>query len=348
VTGTTTTAGQICTVRTLGASDSIVIADSASNTLTSSFTFGMTVRSSDNGIHFLLSKTSASSIDWYFQFQENRTRFWNAVVIQGANNVVGNWETRSESYDGATHVTTVNGTATSAARSVTVDTQADLYLGRRASGNNFLGEMGLFYLAKDSAISSGWRTQWANIINNTSFYTIGAIETQGGTPTGYTITADTGAFSLTGITQSLLADRTMTAETGSFTLTGNNIDLLAGRIISAVSGAFNLTGQDAALAAARVLSAESGSFGLTGNDQDVLANKLLTASTGSYSMTGEDVTLSYTPVGGSVNYDVIRAIIREELQNLVAQEVWGDTQNYPVGSKGHKLKQNNLFHKMKL
>jgi hypothetical protein len=111
----------------------------------------------------------------------------------------------------------------------------------------------------------------------------------------YTLTADSGSFTLTGQTVGLLASRLLDAASGSYTLTGQDVDLLRGFLLSAASGGFTLTGQDVGLLASRLLGADSGSFTLAGQDVTLTYNPLtgytLTADSGSFTLTGQDVGL---------------------------------------------------------
>jgi hypothetical protein len=108
---------------------------------------------------------------------------------------------------------------------------------------------------------------------------------------GYTLTADSGNYVLSGQTVSLLAGRILTASAGSYTLTGQDASLLATRLLTADSGSYLLTGQDASLLIGRLLSAESGSFTLTGSAAALLAARILTADAGSFTLTGQDANL---------------------------------------------------------
>ena len=67
-----------------------------------------------------------------------------------------------------------------------------------------------------------------------------------GGPT-YTLTADAGTFTLTGIATNLLASRRVSADLGTFALSGIDAGLLASRQIAAATGTFILTGIDAEL-----------------------------------------------------------------------------------------------------
>ena len=113
----------------------------------------------------------------------------------------------------------------------------------------------------------------------------------------YTLTADTGAFNLTGNDATLTGPATaytLTADTGSFTLTGNDADPDADRQLVASAGAFTLTGTDATLtkAGAYTLAAETVAFTLTGTATDLDADRQLSASTGAYTLTGNDAILT--------------------------------------------------------
>ena len=92
------------------------------------------------------------------------------------------------------------------------------------------------------------------------------IQQDSGSPASYTLTADSGSFTLTGQSANLLAGRRLTASAGSFALSGQNANLLCGRTLTAGAGSFSLTGQAANLNDAHVLTASVGVFTLAGND----------------------------------------------------------------------------------
>jgi hypothetical protein len=114
----------------------------------------------------------------------------------------------------------------------------------------------------------------------------------------YTLTADSGSFTLTGQDVDLLASRLLAAASGSYTLTGQDVALLRGFLLSAASGSFTLTGQDVGLLRGLLLAAESGSFTYSGQDAALVVSRLLGAESGSFTLTGQDVTLTYTPLTG--------------------------------------------------
>ena len=93
------------------------------------------------------------------------------------------------------------------------------------------------------------------------------------------------------------ATYTMTADSGSFTLTGQTVGLLASRLLSALNGSFTHTGQDVGLLTSRLIAADSGAFTLTGQDAALTVSRLLAAASGAFTLAGQDVTLTYS--GGS-------------------------------------------------
>lgn len=142
----------------------------------------------------------------------------------------------------------------------------------------------------------------------------------------FELTLDPGAYTLSGIAATLLADRLISAVAGSYAisgiaatltggfflslnpgtyvLTGSNATLLADRILSANPGVYVLTGSNATLLADRVLSANPGAYALTGSNATLLADRLLSLDSGSYLIIGFATTLVYVPIGGfTLNLD---------------------------------------------
>src|SRR5512139_1929991 len=122
----------------------------------------------------------------------------------------------------------------------------------------------------------------------------------GGSPAaaggGYTLTAATGTFTLTGNATGLIAARSLTADRAQFTLTGNATGLNVGRKLTADFAAFTLTGYDAGLTysgGAAVLTAERGQFTLTGNATGLVAARKLTADAAALTLTGNAAALNY-------------------------------------------------------
>lgn len=81
----------------------------------------------------------------------------------------------------------------------------------------------------------------------------------------YTLTADTSAFSFTGIAAGLAAQRKLVIVVGAFVLTGVAAGVTAQRKTAPAVGAFTLTGSAAALTKQENISAGVGAFVLTGS-----------------------------------------------------------------------------------
>ena len=106
------------------------------------------------------------------------------------------------------------------------------------------------------------------------------------TPQFYFTGSGSGAYSLT-------------ADSGSFTLTGTAATLKSARTISAISGSYALTGNAATLSAGKKLPSDSGSFTHIGTAAGLVAGRKITADSGSFVFTGMAATLTYTPVSGA-------------------------------------------------
>ena len=83
-------------------------------------------------------------------------------------------------------------------------------------------------------------------------------------PSGYTVTAESGSFSVTGTAAGLEHDHRLGADAGSFTLTGTAAGLEYGRKLAAASGAYSVAGTAVSLEYGRRLGAAAGSYAVTG------------------------------------------------------------------------------------
>ncbi len=119
-----------------------------------------------------------------------------------------------------------------------------------------------------------------------------------GSPTAYTLPADSGTFALTGTDATLARGRALPADSGTFALTGTDATLARGRALPADSGTFALTGTAATLTRGRVVAADSGTFALTGTVATLTRGRVVAADSGTFALTGTDATLEYTPVSG--------------------------------------------------
>lgn len=104
----------------------------------------------------------------------------------------------------------------------------------------------------------------------------------------YTLTADKGTFTLTGIATNLLLGYLLTAVTGSYVLTGIATLFKRGYKLVASVGSYVLTGIAVNLlyGLSYILSAATGAFTLTGKDAGLNRGYRVIASAGSYVLTG--------------------------------------------------------------
>ena len=124
--------------------------------------------------------------------------------------------------------------------------------------------------------------------------------------TAYSLTADSGSYSLSGQDAGLTysagsASYTLTADAGSYSMTGRDAGLAyapgAGSYsLTAEFGSYSLSGVDASVKAGRNLHAEFGSYGLAGQAAGVVVGRRVAGEFGAYALTGQDATL--TSIGG--------------------------------------------------
>jgi len=112
----------------------------------------------------------------------------------------------------------------------------------------------------------------------------------------YTLTAESGAYTLAGQAAGLQAARTLAADAGSYTLMGQDVAMQRGQRLVADAGSYTLTGVAAVLATARVLAADAGAYALNGQAVGLTytpaGSYSLTAEAGSYSLNGQTVDLT--------------------------------------------------------
>ena len=126
----------------------------------------------------------------------------------------------------------------------------------------------------------------------------------------YTLTAETGAFTLTGndATLTKASAYSLAANTGSFVLTGSDAGISGDRVLVAATGDITVIGSNAVLtkASASTLAAGAGSFTLTGNDATLtkVGSYSIEADTGSFALAGSDTSLKSDSVveAGTATY----------------------------------------------
>lgn len=112
--------------------------------------------------------------------------------------------------------------------------------------------------------------------------------------TVYTLTADTGSFTVSGTVAALRIARKIIASAGSFSVTGTAATLKCTRTISTGSGTFTVTGTAAVLRIARRITAASGSYTVTGTAAGLKVGYKLICGSGSFVVTGTDADLMYS------------------------------------------------------
>lgn len=114
--------------------------------------------------------------------------------------------------------------------------------------------------------------------------------------THYTLTADVGAFTLSGQAANLLYGRKLTSDVGTFALAGQTANLLYARKLAADVAAFTLAGQAAGLLKGKTLTADVGTFALAGQDVEFRTGYALTADTGVFTESGQAAALRTTKI----------------------------------------------------
>ena len=119
------------------------------------------------------------------------------------------------------------------------------------------------------------------------------------TGTAYSLTCDTGTYTLTGQDVGAETAGTLSLDPGSHTVTGNDQGLLAETAVSLDTGSYTLTGSDLAFAHAYKVSPDVGVYTYTGYDVDLIFTPAggtaysLTCDTGTYTLAGQDVGILY-------------------------------------------------------
>jgi hypothetical protein len=136
-----------------------------------------------------------------------------------------------------------------------------------------------------------------------------ALNTYSGTPVltvttaaNYSITADPGSYSLSGVNASLDRTYIITAAAGTYAYTGvdANLNKTGSYSMTADPGAFVIAGTDASLQKGNKLSADAGAYAVSGTDASLKVGRSITAGPGSYVITGTAVTFkrSYVVAAG--------------------------------------------------
>lgn len=203
---------------------------------------------------------------------------WN-VVISGGTLSTGSWQHVAITRSGSTWRLFLDGTLlASATDSGTV---------HDAANPVFIGAMP----SAGSSCFNGWIDD-LRVTKGVARYTAAFTPPSSEFPdSGYSLTADAGSFTLTGISASLRHNYVLSVASGSLTVSGVSAVLKRGHLISANAGAFAETGTAASLRIARRMSAQEAAFTVTGVAAGLFAARNLTADPGVFVLTGGDATL---------------------------------------------------------
>jgi len=116
---------------------------------------------------------------------------------------------------------------------------------------------------------------------------------------GYTLTAASGSYTLSGQSATITKTRIVSAASGSYSYSGQSATILKTRIVAADQGSYSYTGQAATVLKTRNVSAAAGNYAYAGQAASILKGWVLTAANGSYSVAGQAATITYTPAAGS-------------------------------------------------
>lgn len=111
----------------------------------------------------------------------------------------------------------------------------------------------------------------------------------------YSLTANAGAYSLTGQAADLLRATVLSANSGAYVISGQaaTLDYNQQRVLSANAGTYAVSGQAATLVKTNLLSANAGDYSVSGQDALLAIGKFLGANAGSYSIGGQDANFLY-------------------------------------------------------
>lgn len=110
----------------------------------------------------------------------------------------------------------------------------------------------------------------------------------------YTLTADKGTFTVTGVSAGLKRGLKTAGAAGSYAITGQTVGLKAGKKVGAAVGTFNITGQAAGFRRTLAVIANQGTFSLFGQAAGLSVGKKITAAAGAFALTGQTANFKRT------------------------------------------------------
>lgn len=106
--------------------------------------------------------------------------------------------------------------------------------------------------------------------NDAGYVVLGDFYFDAATNNAYTLDAEAGGFTLTGVSAAIVRAYTLNADAGNYSLTGANAAILHGTVLFAEAGSFTLSGNDATIAVAHTIDCAPGSFAITGGDAEIV------------------------------------------------------------------------------
>ena len=146
--------------------------------------------------------------------------------------------------------------------------------------------------------SSHQQTEIDNFESPATFWTQSAPDNPGGGGPTYSLTLDAGAYSYTGSSVSLAANRAISIDAGSYAYTGSNVNLAANRVLTIDGGSYAYSGSAVSLSVGRAITLNAGNYSYSGNAAALKVSRKISIDSGSYSYAGSAVTLTYNPSGG--------------------------------------------------
>ena len=134
-----------------------------------------------------------------------------------------------------------------------------------------------------------------------SYSLSGQAVTLTGPAVGYSLTVDSGVYSLVGSDAAI--DNAISISAGSYALSGQDVGLAYGHKVPAAQGSYTLSGQQLAIRVDRRLALGQGSYALSGQDITLTQHNpapVLTAETGSYALIGNQVGLINSQNSGEI------------------------------------------------
>lgn len=107
--------------------------------------------------------------------------------------------------------------------------------------------------------------------------------------TAYTLPADTGVFTLSGKSVTMLSTRRFEPTAGSFTFTGRDVTLAKGFKLQAAATSFVFTGMSVNLVKSRLFTVATGVFVFSGASVTLREDHVLYAGCGQFYLTMRDV-----------------------------------------------------------